>query len=148
MPRELWLRRKATGEVAREVYWFDGNLNVNGYNKICWLLRDVRAGQAVQMSLTLLDVLRGMQGWLSSYRLDRPLITTSGYRTFSTNEATEGSAHNSLHTQARAWDGYIDGVSAESVARFGAYLAGGGVGFYAHRSFVHLDDGRRRIWQG
>ena len=148
LPRELWLKRAATGEVVRATYWYDGKLNVQGYDRICWALRDVRANQAVQMSVTLLDVLRGLQGWLSSHQADRPLITHSGYRSPSTNAATEGAAHNSLHTQARAWDGHIEGVSVDSVARFGAYLAGGGVGFYASKSFVHLDDGRRRYWSG
>lgn len=147
-PRELWLYRPASGEVVKSVYWSDGKLNVPGYDEICWLLRDLKAQQAVQMSLTMLDVLRGVQGWLTSFGVDRPLVTTSGYRSFATNAMTEGAVHNSLHTQGRAWDGRIEGVTLESVARFGSYLSGGGVGFYQQKSFIHLDDGRKRFWRG
>jgi uncharacterized protein YcbK (DUF882 family) len=148
LPRELWLHRASTGETVKATYWFDGKIHIPGYDEICWILRDTKTQQAVQMSITMLDVLRGMQGWLSTFGVDRPLITNSGYRSLSTNAHTEGAAHNSLHTQGRAWDGSIEGVSLESVARFGAYLAGGGVGFYLQKSFVHLDDGRRRLWRG
>lgn len=147
-PRSLWLQRASTGEMVREVYWHDGKLYEPGYRAICTLLRDVQAGQVVAMDLRLLDVLRGVQGWLEAYDKSRPMITTSGYRTLKTNARTEGASQNSKHPRGQAWDGHIEGVSTINLAKFGEYLSGGGVGFYQGRGFVHLDSGNLRTWRG
>lgn len=148
MPRTIWLRRQSTGEEIREVYWSDGKLNPDAYAKICVLLRDVSANQAVTMDLRLLDILYGVQGWLAANKIVQPLITTSGYRNRRTNGNTEGAAQNSKHPEGKAWDGHIAGVSSSSLARFGAYLSGGGVGFYQSKGVVHLDSGTVRQWRG
>ncbi|WP_194726350.1 YcbK family protein [Noviherbaspirillum malthae] len=147
-PRELWLTRPATGESVREVYWADGQLVLPGYYRICQLLRDVRINQAVQFDIITLDIARGIYGWLQSFGINRPIIVNSGYRHPSTNAGIEGAARSSLHTRAQALDVRIEGVSSESVARFGLYLAGGGVGFYPGKNFTHVDRGRVRYWRG
>lgn len=147
LPRELWLYRPATGEQVRAVYWADGQLVVDGYVQICRLLRDVQAGAAVQFDLVTLDIARGVYGWLRANGIDKPLIINSGFRTVHTN-AHEGGVRNSFHTKAQALDLRIDGVSSESIGRFGQYLAGGGVGFYPSKGFTHLDRGRVRTWVG
>lgn len=147
-PRELWLYRPATGETVRETYWADGQLVLSGYYRICHLLRDVRLNQAVQFDIVTLDIARGINGWLQSYGINKPIIVNSGYRHPSTNGSIEGAARNSLHTRAQALDVRIEGVSTESVARFGLYLAGGGVGFYPGKNFTHVDRGRVRYWRG
>ena len=147
LPRTLWLQRPASGEMIKEVYWYDGKLHEPGYKAICALLRDVKVGQAVDMDLRLLDILRGVQGWLEAFGINQPLITTSGYRTYSTNARTEGAVQNSKHPLGRAWDGKIHGVSTAQLAKFGEYLSGGGVGFYQAKDFVHLDSGRLRSWR-
>jgi uncharacterized protein YcbK (DUF882 family) len=147
MPRSVWLYRPSTREQVRETYFADGRVQWPGYERLCRLLRDARTGSAVQMSPVLLDILCGVQGWLAANGIHRPLVTHSGYRTEATNAATEGAVRNSLHTAGRAWDGHVPDVSAESLARFGLYLSGGGVGFYQGRGFVHLDDGRLRFWR-
>lgn len=146
-PRELWLYRPATRETVREVYWADGALVLSGYYRICQLLRDVRMNQAVQFDIVTLDIARGVYGWLQNSGLNRPIIINSGYRHPKTN-ASEGGVRNSLHTMAQAIDIRIEGVSAESVTRFGMYLSGGGVGFYPGKQFTHLDRGRIRYWRG
>lgn len=148
LPRTLWLQRPASNETVRETYWYDGKLHEPGYRAICMLLRDVQAGQAVAMDIRLLDILRGVQGWLEAYDKNRPLITTSGYRTPRTNSRTEGAAQNSKHPRGQAWDGRIEGVSTLNLAKFGEYLSGGGVGFYQGKGFVHLDSGNLRSWRG
>lgn len=147
LPRELWLYRPATREQVRAVYWADGQLVVDGYVQICKLLRDVRAGAAVQFDLVTLDIARGVYGWLRANGIDKPLIINSGFRTVHTN-AHEGGVRNSFHTKAQALDLRIEGVSSESIGRFGQYLAGGGVGFYPSKGFTHLDRGRVRTWVG
>jgi uncharacterized protein YcbK (DUF882 family) len=148
LPRELWLYRKDTGETVREVYWADGQLQPEGYIRICQLLRDVRMNQAVQFDLVTLDIARGVTGWLAGFGIPRPLIILSGYRHPATNARTEGAARNSLHTLAQAIDFRIEGVSAEAVGKFGMYLSAGGVGFYPGSNFTHLDRGRVRTWRG
>jgi uncharacterized protein YcbK (DUF882 family) len=147
LPRELWLYRPATREQVREVYWADGQLVLDGYVKLCRLLRDVQADAAVQFDLVTLDIARGVYGWLRASGIDKPLIINSGYRTSHTN-VHEGGARNSFHTKAQALDLRIEGVSPEKVGRFGQYLAGGGVGFYPSKRFTHLDRGRVRTWVG
>lgn len=148
LPRSLWLQRQSTGEEVRVVYHADGALISEGYTKLCLLMRDVNAGQAVTMSPVLLDVLAGMQGMLKVWGCHRPLVTHSGFRSVHTNKLTEGAARNSLHTYGRAWDGRVPGVDPSLLARIALYLRGGGVGLYETRGFLHVDDGRLRQWRG
>lgn len=129
------------------MYWANGQLALEGYVQICRLLRDVQAGATVQFDLVTLDIARGVYGWLRANGIDKPLIINSGFRTVHTN-AHEGGVRNSFHTKAQALDLRIDGVSSESIGRFGQYLAGGGVGFYPSKGFTHLDRGRVRTWVG
>ncbi len=146
-PRVLWLYRPDTREVVKEVYWANGALVMPGYLRICQLLRDIHVNRAVQFDIVTLDIVRGVYGWLQSFGINQPIIVNSGYRHPSTN-ANEGGVRNSLHTMARAIDIRIHGVSTESIARFGMYLSGGGVGFYPGKQFTHLDRGRIRYWRG
>lgn len=152
LPRELWLYRAPQkglprGEQVRAVYWADGKLVPEGYFALCRLLRDVQRNIAVQFDLVTLDIARGVYGWLLSNGINRPLIINSGYRDPRTN-AVEGGKQNSFHLRAQALDLRIEGISSASVARFGMYLAGGGVGFYPGKEFTHLDRGRVRYWRG
>jgi len=148
LPRTLWLRRAATGEEIRETYFHDGRLQMRGYDRVCTLLRDVRTGQAVQMHAVLLDILRGVQGWLEGYGYLSPIIVNSGYRSPGTNAMTEGAALGSMHLRGRAADIRVPGVPTDYLARLGLYLSGGGVGFYPAKGFVHVDSGRLRAWRG
>lgn len=151
-PRQLWLRRQTANNQVEEfkgVYFANGQIIWPEYQKVCTLLRDVRAGKAVQMSPVLLDILCGIQGVLvSSGAAPAPLITHSGYRSQATNQAIEGAARSSLHTQGRAWDGRTPTASTAQLARVAQYLQGGGVGVYIDRGFCHVDDGRMRSWRG
>jgi uncharacterized protein YcbK (DUF882 family) len=151
-PRHLWLRRQTARNTVEEfkgVYFADGQIIWDEYLKICLLLRDVRQGEAVQMSPVLLDILCGMQGVLGANGIDNsPLITHSGYRSGRTNQLTEGAARDSLHTMGRAWDGRTLGAPTPQLAQTAKYLRGGGVGVYVERGFIHVDDGRLRSWRG
>lgn len=152
LPRELWIYRPPEkglprAEQVRAVYWADGKLVPEGYFALCHILRDVQQNIAVQFDLVTLDIARGVYGWLLGHGIQQPLIVHSGYRDPRTN-AKEGGKQNSFHLRAQALDLRIQGVSTESVARFGMYLAGGGVGFYPGKSFTHLDRGRVRYWRG
>jgi uncharacterized protein YcbK (DUF882 family) len=147
LPRELWLYRPATREQVRAVYWADGQLVPDGYYAICKLLRDTHMDLAVQFDVVALDIARGVYGWLQSFGIERPILIYSGYRHPKTN-ASEGGVRNSEHIKGTALDIGIEGVSTDAVARFGMYLAGGGVGFYPGKRFTHLDRGRVRSRRG
>ncbi len=166
VPREIWIRRAATGEEARITYFAQGQLLEDGYQQACRLLRDVslerrvaamvRRGQrppagwytAAWISPVLLDVLYALSGWLRFHRVDQPLVLTSAFRHAATNAMTEGAAKDSHHLRGGAADVVVPGIAPESIAKFGAWLRGGGVGFYPAKGFVHVDDGRLRSWRG
>ena len=165
-PRSIWLRRVDTGEESRLTYWADGRLVERSYEQLCWLMRDrhiereINAWRATgrqpprawhsqaRMSVVLLDILYATCGWLEFHDLARPLALSSGFRHPRTNGATEGAAPRSLHREGRAADIVVPGVTATSVASFGAWLRGGGIGWYPNSQFTHVDDGRLRLWRG
>lgn len=145
-PRSLWLKRVATGEEIRQVYFANGQIVWPGYQAVCTLLRDVQAQQAVQMDLVLLDILCGVQGVLAGHGVHAPLHTHSGFRTPKTNNALENASRSSQHLQGKAWDGGVPGVHSEFFSRAAIYLRGGGVGLYRSQQFTHLDSGNLRFW--
>jgi uncharacterized protein YcbK (DUF882 family) len=171
-PRWVWLRRAATGEQVRVVYWRDGQLLQEPYRQICWLLRDVRfermtqtghpvirraldAGVvrpselhfAVEIDARVMDLLYAYSAWLASFEIRRPLEITSGFRHVITNDyMTEGAVRGSLHVQGKAVDLALPGVDVARLGSFGAWVGGGGVGIYPTRNFIHLDAGRVRSW--
>ena len=105
------------------MYWADGRIIPEGYLEICRILRDVQAEQAVQFDLVMLDISRGVYGWLRANGVAKPLIINSGYWNFRTN-ADECGKRNSLHFKAQALV-RIEGGSAEALSRFGHYLSEG-----------------------
>jgi len=147
-PRTLWIKRATTGEEDRLVYWANGEYNPDGYRRVCHLLRDVKAQQTVEMDSTLLDILRGIQGWFEAAGIYKPIVVNSGYRSPKTNNSTEGAARNSMHLYGKAVDLWLPDVPAEYLARLALYLQGGGVGVYQGKGFVHVDSGRLRAWRG
>lgn len=147
-PRYLTMYRAATNEHVREYYFLNGQVYWPGYLKICNLLRDVHQHEAVQMDVVLLDILRGIQGWLQTVGRNAPIHITSGFRTVRTNSMTEGAVKNSFHTHGRAADFYVPGVTVTELANLALYLQGGGVGFYPQRGFIHCDTGNLRSWKG
>ncbi len=147
-PRTLNLYRPATGEHREICYWRDGGIDMNGYVEACHMLRDVQANQTVAMDIRLLNLLRGMTGWLeATYGIREPYNVHSGYRTTRTNEMTEGAVKDSYHTKAMASDGEVPGLPIEYQGRLMAAFRGGGVGFYINRQkFIHSDVGGVRFW--
>ena len=170
-PRWVWLKRADTGEEIRITYWNDGALIDAAYRQLSWFLRDHRfqklisvdspvlaratlSGRLSRQQITpwalmdpvVLDILFAYSSWLHSYGLSRALVITSGFRHFITNEMTEGASLASWHPRAGAVDFFIPGVPVEQTARFGQWLAGGGVGLYRSKNFTHVDRGRVRSW--
>ncbi|MFY2610526.1 YcbK family protein [Achromobacter ruhlandii] len=147
-PRTLKLRRLVTGETVTATYWAEGEVIASEYSALCTVLRDVRANESTAMSLDLLNILTGIQGWFRGYGQDRVIDITSGLRLPSTNNRIEGAAKDSLHTKGRAADIRMTDVPPDYIAKLGMYLEGGGVGIYPDKNFTHVDDGRIRSWRG
>lgn len=149
-PRELRLARE--GQSMRVEYWRDGSLNVEGYSRLCWMLRDIQGGQLVQMDPGLLEVLRWVQHYARTLGFSAPLQVLSGYRSPRTNTRTEGAARNSMHLYGKAVDFTLPGVSTESLGQVVHYLDRqmrlGGTGVYVRNGFVHADTGGFRAWRG
>ena len=143
--RSLWLVRGE--DQLRSTYWTpDSGYDGEAYKEICWLLRDVQANKSFAMSPRLLDVLCGLQNWLAFNGQRQPIHVSSGYRTFSTNWRTEGSALNSRHLNGQAADITVPGVSLARLAGMASLFGVGGVGMYLNQNFVHVDTGNERIW--
>lgn len=153
-PRTLWLSRstKAGMEVVTpqaSMYWHPSQptrLQGSGYARVCDLLRDVKSDRVTEMDIHLLDSLVLMQRWLAYSGVNKPLRITSGFRTAAHNQSIEGAARNSKHVQGEAVDFWSQEMDALTLARMGAILGRGGVGFYPNRNFVHLDSGEVRRW--
>ncbi len=134
-------------EQVSATYWTSsGGYNRDEYLNICWLLRDVQADRVFPINHDLLDVLCGVQTWLSRIGVNAPLHIHSGFRTPKTNQRTEGAALDSRHIVGRAVDISVSGVSNVRLAGMASVLGRGGTGLYPGRSFVHVDTGDERIW--
>ena len=146
LPRALWLQRdKEWGLIDIE--------SGEGYRQACWLLRDTQAGRTASASMRLLQTAAWMQAFFAAYQVHRPFVVHSGFRTKFTNE-TCGGAKASLHMQDEsglfhAMDIHMDGIPVTYLGNLAALARQGGVGFYTDRpkGFVHIDDGRVRVWR-
>lgn len=146
-PRFLALNCAPTGEMAREVYWADGQYVQSALDRFDWLLRDFRVDEMRAIDPALLDTLHAINLKLGNMRA---LQVISGYRSPATNQMLahqrRGVARNSLHTLGMAIDIRIPGYRGLAVRDAARSLRRGGVGYYPRADFVHLDSGAVRQW--
>lgn len=145
-PRKLHLIRLSTGEEVEAVYWANGKINMEGYQKLNWIMRDVKANKATNMDINLYNLLYAIQSWVSYYGYNSAFVINSGYRSPETNRKTEGAAKNSMHIKGQATDFSIPRLPWQYVGRLAATYQAGGVGFYPGHNFIHIDTGRVRYW--
>lgn len=145
--RALAFHNLHTGESVDLVYWAEGQYLRDATQRIEYLLRDFRNGKVHPIDPRLLDLLTAMRGRLNTRA---PYLVISGYRSPETNamlqSMSEGVATNSLHLVGQAIDLRVPGRALSSVHRVALAMRGGGVGYYPHSDFVHLDVGRVRRW--
>lgn len=146
-PRVLDIYRPILRKRVKTVYWQNGQVHMPGYHALCHALKDHRADVAFAMDLRLLDLLCAMQAWVAYYGFKDPIQINSGYRTARSNSQLEGAARNSMHLHGRAVDLVFPGLPTAYVGKLAAHYAGGGVGFYFDKGFIHVDTGRRRFWR-
>jgi uncharacterized protein YcbK (DUF882 family) len=116
--------------------------------KLDYFLRDHNTAEVRHFDPRLYDILSDLTAAVG--RPNGEIDIVCGYRTPSTNEAlrarTTGVAKNSLHIQAEAIDLRMPHVNTLTLRKAALALARGGVGYYPHSDFIHVDVGRVRQW--
>lgn len=151
LDRDRWLslERAATGEKGQFRYYrFGVGFEPQGYNIACHLLRDVEAGVTHPINPKLIDTLFLIQGWLRVNQMPFHIVIQSGYRTPEHNAKLAKAAKQSQHVLGNAADIHIPGVDTATLTRLAKAIGVGGVGFYPHNGFTHVDVGRVREWTG
>lgn len=145
--RTLSFHSLHTGESLTVEYCQGGGYVPAALAQIDTFLRDFRTGDVKPIEPQLLDLLCDLRAVLGA---KRPYQVISGYRSPATNEKLRresgGVAVNSLHMAGRAIDVRLTDVPTAEVRDAALAMARGGVGYYDHLDFVHVDTGRVRRW--
>lgn len=116
--------------------------------KLDYFLRDHLNGAVPHYDPRVFDLLVRLSDAVGEPNAEIDVIC--GYRSPATNhylrEHSEGVAQHSLHMLAEAIDIRMPGVTTETLRETALALHRGGVGFYPHSNFVHVDVGRVRQW--
>lgn len=144
----LLLYNTHTGERMEIVYRRGDQYVPSGLGKLDFFLRDHRTGDARHFDPRLYDILYDLTSSIGQPGAEIDIVC--GYRTSSTNESlrahTTGVAKNSLHIQAEAIDMRMPGIDTLRLRKAALALHRGGVGYYPHSDFIHVDIGRVRQW--
>jgi uncharacterized protein YcbK (DUF882 family) len=144
----LLLYNTHTAERINIVYRHGGQYLPEALAKLDNFLRDHRTGDVRHFDPRLYDILSDLT--TSVGHPGGELDIVCGYRTSSTNESlrahTTGVAKNSLHIQAEAIDLRMPGIDTLKLREAALALGRGGVGYYPHSDFIHVDVGRVRQW--
>jgi uncharacterized protein YcbK (DUF882 family) len=144
----LLLYNTHTAERIELVYRRGDQYIPSALAKLDYFLRDHRNGDVRHFDPRLYDILSDLTSSIG--RPGGEIDVICGYRTPSTNESlrahTTGVAKNSLHIQAEAIDLRMPGVDTLKLRKAALALHRGGVGYYPHSDFIHVDIGRVRRW--
>jgi uncharacterized protein YcbK (DUF882 family) len=144
----LTLYNTHTAERITIVYRRGDKFNPDALAKLDFFLRDHQTNEVRHFDPRLYDILSDLTASIGHPGGQIDIVC--GYRTPKTNESlrahTSGVAKNSLHLQAEAIDLRIPGVDTLKLRKAALALARGGVGYYPHSDFIHVDVGRVRQW--
>jgi uncharacterized protein YcbK (DUF882 family) len=148
--QKVWavsLRQAHASESFSGVYRVGNKYLPDAFERLNYVLRDLRTDDAFPMDPRVIDVLSLLQ---RGTRVRAPLEVLSGYRSPKTNsmlrKTGEGVARNSFHMYGQAIDVRITGYSTQKLATVARSLRAGGVGYYPRSSFIHVDTGDIRSW--
>jgi len=137
-----------TGERLDIIYRLDDRYLPEALAKLDFFLRDHNTNDVRHFDPRLYDILSDLTA--SVGRPGGEIDIVCGYRTSGTNESlrahTTGVAKNSLHIQAEAIDLRMPGINTLKLRQAALALRRGGVGYYPHSDFIHVDTGRVRQW--
>jgi uncharacterized protein YcbK (DUF882 family) len=146
--RRLRFYNTHTGERIDIVYRRGDQYISNALAKLDYFLRDHVTGDVRHFDPRVFDILSDLTE--SVGHSGSEIAVVCGYRTPSTNQSlrahTSGVSKNSLHMQAEAIDLRIPGLSTLMLRKAALALRRGGVGYYPHSDFIHVDAGRVRQW--
>ena len=147
--KSLSLYNPHTKDSFNGVYWRNGKYVTEALKNINHIMRDFRAHDIKQIDTHLMDLLSVISIKLKP---ENPFHVISGYRSPETNaklrKRGKGAAKNSYHIQGKAVDIRLPGYRTSVLRRAAFNLKKGGVGYYPHRGFVHIDVGPIRYWKG
>lgn len=124
-----------------------GEYDLAALNEISWLLRCHHTDEVGEIDVRTIEFLSLVDQRLGG---NREFHIISGYRSPAYNELLRqqgrGVAKRSLHLEGKAIDIRVPGVKLSALRRAALSLEYGGVGYYPHTGFVHLDSGNFRTW--
>jgi uncharacterized protein YcbK (DUF882 family) len=134
-----------TGERFSGPYRGDGGPIPEAMQELSHFLRDFRRNATIAIDVAVLDFLTGV---LDAVGATKATIL-SAYRTPETNAMLArtmlGVAERSQHLYGKALDIYLP-VRLEDAMLGARAMRRGGVGWYPHSHFIHLDSGPVRNW--
>src|SRR5271166_3482890 len=143
--RRLRLANANTGETFEGTYRNDDGPIDRVIEELCVFLRDHHSSEQTLMDVGVIDFLADLLDAVGQ----TSATILSAYRTAETNamlaRTTFGVAENSQHMYGRALDLHIGSKLPEAMTAARA-MQRGGVGWYPHSGFIHIDTGPVRNW--
>jgi uncharacterized protein YcbK (DUF882 family) len=144
-PFRLNLINQHTGETFNGVYRDSNGPIQEAMDDLSVFLRDFHADEKIGFDVGVIDFLSHVMQAAGQ----RSAVILSAYRTPETNEKLAkhgfGAAENSQHLYGRALDVHFGDKLADAMKAARA-MQRGGVGWYPHSSFMHIDTGPVRNW--
>src|SRR6266702_8663654 len=144
-PHRLNLNNPHTGETFSGIYRDDNGPIPRVMEELSVFLRDFHSGEKTEIDVNVIDFLSRV---MQAVGQERATIL-SAYRTPDTNAMLAhthfGVAENSQHIYGRALDVHFGDKLADAMKAARA-MQRGGVGWYPHSSFMHIDTGPVRNW--
>jgi uncharacterized protein YcbK (DUF882 family) len=144
-PQRLRLINAHTGEIYDDVYRDDVGPIPMQMENLSVFLRDFHVNEVINYDVAVIDFLAAVMA--ATGQTEATVL--SAYRTRETNEAlartTFGVAENSQHIYGKALDIHFGTKLAEAMEAARG-MKRGGVGWYPHSSFMHIDSGPVRNW--
>src|SRR5271155_342175 len=143
--RRLKLVNAHTGETFDGTYRDDKGPIARVIQELCVFLRDFHSGAETAMDVGVLDFLADVLDAVGETKA----TILSAYRTPATNAMLArtmfGVPENSQHMYGRALDICLGSKLVEAMEAARA-MRRGGVGWYPHSGFIHIDTGPVRNW--
>ena len=144
-PHRLNLANPHTGETFSGIYRDDNGPIAGVMDDLSVFLRDFHSGEKIAIDVGVLDFLSQIMQAVGQTKA----TILSAYRTPETNAMLArshfGVAENSQHLYGRALDVHFGDKLADAM-KAARGMQRGGVGWYPHSSFMHIDTGPVRNW--
>ncbi len=136
-----------TKERITVAYWKDGRFIPSGLKKLNWFLRDWRNNRIKRIDPRTIDLVWKLHEDLGS---KEPVHIISGHRSAATNAMLRRIgrhvARRSRHITGQAIDFKFPDIPTSRIRYLALAYGIGGVGYYGHNGFIHVDTGSVRHW--